>query len=125
MLIGVGTDILRVSDILSSSLKENDPFFKKTYASMEVEQAKKREVPAYYYATRFAGKEAVFKCLGIHSDGVSLNEIVIIDDENGQPHVTLEGRLKELACEKNIAEILISLSYDKDYAVAYAAAQSV
>lgn len=125
MLIGVGTDILRVSDILSSSLKENDPFFKKTYAAEEVEQARQREVPAYYYATRFAGKEAVFKCMGIHSDGITLNEIVIIDDENGQPHVTLEGKFKEAAREKNIGEVLISLSYDKDYAVAYAAAQSL
>lgn len=123
MVKGVGVDILKISELLTASLDQSDPFFRNTYAKEEYEEGRKREVPYYYYATRFAGKEAVFKCFGIPSDKIRLNEIRILDDENGQPHVTLTGSLADIAREKDITEILISLSYDKEYAMAFAIAQ--
>ena len=105
-------------------MKKEDPFFIKTYALEEAEQGSLREVPNYYFATRFAGKEAVFKCLGIGSDGIKLNEIIILDDENGQPKVTLTGNLLLVAKEKGIDHILISLSYTEESVIAFAVAQT-
>lgn len=125
MVIGIGTDILRIADISELFLNENDPFFISTYAKEEQEQGNKRELPHLYYATRFAGKEAVFKCFGISPERIKMNEIMIIDDDNGQPHVCIKGNLLKIAQERKIDEILISLSYDKEYAIAFATAQSI
>ena len=124
MIKGVGTDILNMKHISSEYLKAGDPFLEKTYSPREIEEAKKRELPFYYYATRFAGKEAVFKALGISPQHILMSEIEILNNEYGVPYVILYGDLKQKAQEMGITDIQISLSYEEDYAVAFAAAQS-
>ena len=71
----------------------------------------------------FVMVEAVFKALNLNGNAIRLNEIEILENENGQPQVTLHGKAEQLAKEKKITTIMISLSYDTDYAVAYAAAE--
>ncbi|MEZ3470867.1 MAG: holo-[acyl-carrier-protein] synthase, partial [Schaedlerella sp.] len=66
--------------------------------------------------------EAVFKALNIYGNEIRLNEIEILENENGQPTVILHGNALRLAEQKGISRILISLSYDTDYAVSYATA---
>lgn len=122
MTIGVGTDILsiqRIRDILES---DRESFAGKVFTAKEREQASDNPDPVSYLATRFAGKEAVFKCFGIHGN-IRLNEIEILDGETGQPQVTLLGRFLDVAAEKGIRDIQISLSYENEYAVAFAVAQ--
>lgn len=121
MIYGVGTDILKISRIASIiASNEEDPFILKTYTQKELLIIRSRPVPLYSYATRFAGKEAVFKALGIGGNDISLKEIEILESDHGQPLVTLLGRAKEIADQKRITQVLISLSYDTEYAIAYA-----
>lgn len=122
MIYGIGTDILKISSIASGTADLNDPFVRKTYTPKEVALITSRPVPQNSFATRFSGKEAVFKALNIYGNDIRLNEIEILENENGQPTVTLHGNALKLAEQKGISRILISLSYDTDYAVAYAAA---
>jgi holo-[acyl-carrier protein] synthase len=122
MVIGVGTDILgieRLHDILDEG---KGGFVDKVFTEKERAQAEESGDALSYFATRFAGKEAVFKCFNIHGD-VRLSEIEIIDGETGQPHVTLLGRFLEIAREKGVRDVLVSLSYENDYAIAFAIAQ--
>ena len=121
MIHGIGTDILKI-DHIATILNANpeDPFFHKTFTKNELELINNRPTPLYSYATRFAGKEAVFKAFGIGGNDIRLNEIEILEADNGQPCVTLHGKAKEIADEKGISQVLISLSYDTDYAIAYA-----
>ena len=100
MVVGVGTDILRISELSMDCLQDEDPFLICTYSEEEMQQAKLHHTPLIYYATRFAGKEAVFKCFGISPEHIKMNEISIINDENGQPHVSLSGNLWKVAKEK-------------------------
>ncbi len=123
MVIGVGTDILNMKHISGEYLKAGDPFLEKTYSVKEQEEAGKRELPFYYYATRFAGKEAVFKSLGISPQHVLLSEIEILNDSYGAPYVTLYGNLKQAALERGITDVRVSLSYEESYASAFAVAQ--
>jgi phosphopantetheine--protein transferase-like protein len=74
------------------------------------------------YATRFSGKEAVFKSLSLPGDSIRLNEIEILENEIGQPVVTLIGDAKRHAEQKGITAIYISLSCDTEYASAFAVA---
>lgn len=124
MIYGVGTDILKIENIASGVADLNDPFVTKVYTPKEVELIMSRPVPLNSFATRFSGKEAVFKALNLHGDTIRLNEIEILENENGQPIVTLLGNAHRLAAEKGITQIFISLSYDTDYAIAYAVAAS-
>ena len=86
------------------------------YTPAEIELIESRPIRLYSYATRFSGKEAVFKALNLNGNAIRLNEIEILENENGQPQVTLHGKAEQFAKEKEITSVMISLSYDTDYA---------
>lgn len=122
MLLGIGTDIIKIERIKNISQNPEDPFMKKVFSHREMEEAFRRDNKDFYYATRFAGKEAVFKSLSIVPNNINFSEVEILNKENGQPYVTLHGSIAEYAKKRGIKNILISLSYDTEYAIAYAAA---
>lgn len=123
MVLGIGTDIIDIQRIRAVFEEGTDSFFERVYTRREREQASERPDPVYYFSTRFAGKEAVFKCLSISATDIRLDEIEILDGETGQPRVTLTGNMKERAERKGVRSIFISLSYENDHAVAVALAQ--
>jgi phosphopantetheine--protein transferase-like protein len=118
-VIGIGTDILQMTrlDYL------DEAFLKRAYTDAERAEAAARPEPRLYYATRFAGKEAVFKCFGEVSGEIRWNEIEILSGENGKPFVTLTGACREHANALGITRIHVSLSYDGEYAMGYAIAE--
>ncbi len=121
MIHGIGTDLLAIERI--RSLYKSDPedaFFRLTFTEQERALIQSRPSPLYSYATRFAGKEAVFKALRIDSDAIRLNEIEILENETGAPTVNLLGNARLTADRLSISNIHISLSYDTEYACAYA-----
>lgn len=122
MVHGIGTDILNIKTIEPSVSNTEDSFVQKIYTKKELKLIQSRDLPLYCFATRFAGKEAVFKSFGTHGDAFRLNEIEILENSFGQPVVFLHGKARALAKKLGIQDILISLSYDTDYAVAFAAA---
>ena len=121
MIHGVGTDILSVSRM--GNLPEEDAFVRKTFTEKERREIFARREPQMGLCTRFAGKEAVFKALRIDSDTARLNEIEILAEETGAPFVTLHGRLAERAAEMGIRTVHLSLSWETDYALAFAVAE--
>jgi holo-[acyl-carrier protein] synthase len=126
MVIGVGTDILKIDRLRSGDcdLSEGSPFLRKIYTLAERLAASGRPDPVLYLCTRFAGKEAVFKALGTDDNQVRLNQIEILNGPDGQPCATLSGRMKELADARGVTSILVSLSYDTEYSIAFAIMQN-
>jgi phosphopantetheine--protein transferase-like protein len=122
MVIGVGTDILSMERFRGVLEGDSKSFVEKVFTEKERVQASESHDETAYFATRFSGKEAVFKCFGIHGN-VRLSEIEILDGETGQPQVKLLGEFRRIGEEKGIRDIQISLSYENDYAVAFAVAQ--
>jgi phosphopantetheine--protein transferase-like protein len=122
IVIGVGTDILKIQRIRDILRCESTAFITKTFTEKEQAQAAKRDDPALYYATRFAGKEAVFKCFGSDGNNLRLNDIEILTTESGQPKVFLTGNLNELALQIGIQYIHLSISYEDEHAIAFAMA---
>lgn len=122
MIKGIGTDILliqRMREILQYSAAS---FIEKVFSREEQEQAKARSDSVVYYAMRFAGKEAVIKCFGDVAGETGLNEIEIRNARTGKPEVRLLGKTRKLAKSMGISTIQISLSYDGEYALAFAIA---
>lgn len=122
-VIGVGADILKKAQIPAEHLREDDPFFLRVYSEAEREEAGRRECREDYLRGRFSGKEAVFKALCVCGDAVRFSEIEILTQPDGMPRVALRGHARELARQAGIDEILISLSCDGDYCLAFALAQ--
>ena len=121
MIIGVGTDIVEVDRIRKAFSRRPEKFRRKILAAEEIEITPvSREIE--YLAKRFAAKEAISKVLGTGMQfGVSFRDILILTDlETGQPLVELKGHAKEQASMKGINRILISISDEKDYAMAFA-----
>ena len=121
MIIGVGTDIVEVDRIRKAFSRRPEKFRRKILAAEEIEKMPvSREIE--YLAKRFAAKEAISKVLGTGMQfGVSFGDILILTDlETGQPLVELKGHAKQKASMKGINRILISISDEKDYAMAFA-----
>lgn len=125
MVHGIGVDILKINNLANSVSDISDPFVKKVYTEKELALINSRSIPLNSFATRFSGKEAVFKALSIHGNSIKLNEIEILENEVGKPFVILHGRAKELAQDNGINQVLISLSYDTEYAISYAMALKI
>lgn len=120
MEIKVGTDIIEVERIKESIESLGEKFLNRVYTKNEIEYCEKTNSMKFqHYAARFAAKEAVFKAISKllnNKFDISWKDIEIINDENGRPYV-------ELYCidKQKIADIDISLSHIKDYAIAMVA----
>lgn len=119
-MIGLGVDLVKIPRIAEAIERSKDVFLNKVFTKREIEKASQGDRTAYF-ATRFAGKEAVLKALCVGwSHGVRGTEIEIDNGKFGEPVVKLSGRVRDIATQKGIEKILLSLSYDSDYAVAVA-----
>ena len=119
MFSGIGTDILLIDRI--RGCLDSPSFMRRTFTEAEIRSGETRPDKGNYYAKVFAGKEAVFKCLGITADAFgSWRDIEVLDSEESQPLVNLGGSMAELATARGIERGLLSLSYDTDYAIAFA-----
>ena len=120
MIYGVGTDILSL-ERLSRILEHDSGFEKGVYTPRELELIRSRPEPLCCYATRFAGKEAVFKALRLDGN-TRWTEIEILSEPDGAPYVHLHGAAAQYAAERGVTGVQLSLSYEDQYACAFAVA---
>lgn len=108
---GVGVD----QELISAVPSHNPTFVERNFTEAEIAYCQAQPAPHSSFAARWAGKEAVFKSLGVASKGAgaAMREIEILPDENGTPRVTLYGDAKAAADTKNIKTIHISLSHSE------------
>ncbi|MBU5362550.1 holo-ACP synthase [Enterococcus raffinosus] len=124
MIIGIGTDLLDIKRVNRILENKHSIFLAKTYTREEHKQATFSSNSNHYYATRFAGKEAIFKTLSIVGNHVNLRDIEILNNEAGIPYVQVSGRIREVGKTMGIEEFKISFSSDGDYVLAFAIAHS-
>ena len=79
-------------------------------------------------AARFAAKEAVSKALGVgvrilNREGIYFREVETLPDRLGKPHLVLHGRAAQRAKDLGLNEWAISLSHDREIAIAFVVAQ--
>lgn len=113
----IGVDIEDISRFENKTQEKDSYFLKRIYTKNELEYCFSNANPAKHLAARFCAKEAVVKALsGFTEKMPKYSEIEILKKENGAPFVNL------LNCDENI-EISVSLSHDREKAIAFAAAQ--
>jgi holo-[acyl-carrier protein] synthase len=82
-------------------------------------------VPAL--AARFAAKEAVSKALGVgmrtlSQRGIAWHEAEVVRDASGKPAVRLHGRAAQIAQQLQLTQWSISLTHERDHAIAFVVA---
>ncbi len=120
MIFGIGTDLVHIPRIQTLLDKYGDKIASRILSDTEFSAFQQAKNQAGFLAKRFAAKEAVAKALGTgFRDGLSLRHIEVSNDENGKPELQFLGRGLELLTELNIGRSMISLSDEKDYAIAF------
>lgn len=126
MILGIGTDICALSRI-EQVLGRQSKFYLKVLNP--VEQQLYLDRPEYdrvrYMASRFAAKEAALKALGTGlAQGIKWHDVNVSNAESGQPMLSFTGKAKEIADQKGVAHIHISLSDEQAYAISYVILES-
>lgn len=118
MIIGIGIDIIEVERIKKAIETYGERFLKRVFTKNEIEYCEAYKGNKYlHYAVRFSAKEAFSKAIGTGlTQGFKLNEIGIVNEENGKPRVELVGELHRKWSKYNI---LVSLSHIHSVASAF------
>ncbi|MDY0135803.1 MAG: holo-ACP synthase [Thiomicrospira sp.] len=124
MIIGIGTDIVDVERISGLWQRQGERFAQRLLAHTEWLEFSDSRFPERFLAKRWAAKEAVSKALGTGiAQGVGFNDIAIGHTEWGQPTVTLSAGALVRAQNLGVQRWHISISDEKNHAVAFVVAE--
>ncbi len=114
MILGIGTDIVQIERIEKAIARKG--FLEHTYTEAERQLIAQRAVCA---AGNFAVKESVVKAFGTGFSCISPREVEVLRRENGSPYVSLYGAAEKYFRELGGERIHVSISNEREYAVAY------
>ncbi len=114
-MLSVGVDIVEIERVGRAVERWGARFLERVYTPAE-QRLCRGAVPEL--AARFAAKEAISKALGTGLVGVSWREMEVLADKRGKPLVCLHARAADRAAALGLAELAISLSHSREYAVA-------
>ena len=123
-IFGVGTDIVKLERVERSLSRHGDKFAERILSSSELEEYALKKNKATFLAKRFAAKESISKALGTGMrQGIDFKQLIISNDELGKPLVQLESHAKDWAVKHRINSIHLSISDEKDAAIAFTVAE--
>lgn len=122
-ILGHGLDLVEVPRIARLLQEHGQRFQQRCFTSQELAYCADQKRLAEHLAGRFAAKEAILKALGTGlSGGIQWTDIEILRAPSGQPVVTLHGQARQLAEQRGIRNILLSITHTRDLAAASAIA---
>jgi holo-[acyl-carrier protein] synthase len=122
-ILGIGTDIVECPRIGKMIEQHGELFLRRIYTPREIRYCHARKHAIEHFAARWAAKEAILKALGTGlARGICWTDIEVRTSDDGPPRVMIGGAAKEVARERGIGEILVSISHCRTYATAYAMA---
>lgn len=118
-ILGTGIDLVENARIAASIEKFGDAFLHRIFTVGEIAYCAPMRNPIPHYAARFAAKEAVSKAFGC-GIGAELGwlDMEVIREATGAPTLLLHGAGRELAAQRCVNRIFLSLSHTENYAVA-------
>ncbi len=115
MIVGVGVDTVDIARF-ERALERTPNLAERLFVPAE------RELPAHSLAGRFAAKEALIKAFG-DSGSMTFHDMEIIKDQLGKPSFELRGAAAEMAAQRGIDTVHLSISHDGGNAVAFVVAE--
>jgi holo-[acyl-carrier protein] synthase len=120
MIFGIGTDIVSYDRIKSLHEQYGERAAQRMLSDAELEEYGCAADPARYLMKHFAAKEAFAKAMGTGlRAGVTLRRITIGHDELGKPLLSFDDVLSNYVANMGITRHHVSISDEKDAAVAF------
>ncbi|MBQ4076156.1 MAG: holo-ACP synthase [Mailhella sp.] len=118
MILGTGFDITSLPRIKALLEKHGERFLMRILTAEELAALPSEPSRRVAYAAgRWASKEAAVKALGSgFSAGIGFHDVEAVTMEGGRPELRLHGRAKELADEKGVKKLHVSISHERDMA---------
>lgn len=121
-MLSVGVDLVEIPRLERAIGRWGQRFLDRIYTLREQAFCRGR-IPEL--AARFAAKEAISKALGtgiIGRGGVDWLDMEVLPDRRGKPLVYLHGRAQRRAEELGLTQWAISLSHEREIAIAFVVA---
>lgn len=123
MTVAIGTDIIEIDRIAKVYSRQGVKLAKRILTASEMTRFSSidnQTVQLSFLAKRWCAKEAIAKALGTGiSKGIGWQEMEIINDKLGAPMVHLNGAAEDRLEVLGGNKVLISLSDEQHYAVAF------
>lgn len=120
-LISIGTDIIECVRIAQLIEKHGEVFLQRVFTQKEILYCSSRKAATQHYAGRWAAKEAVLKVLGTGwAKGIQWTDVEVVNEVSGAPMITLAGKAADVARERGISKVMITISHCRAYATAFA-----
>jgi holo-[acyl-carrier protein] synthase len=124
-ILAHGIDLVDFPRIEEMIQQHGERFINRIFTADEQAYAEKNRNRVEKYAGRFAAKEAVLKLIGTGWRGkIAWTDIEVINNDSGQPQVTLDGEVKKIADKLGIEQISISITHTANFAIASAVAMA-
>lgn len=118
-IIGHGIDAVKIADIKADVDSTNKRWTEQFCSADERAHAGTTPARYRYFASCFAGKEAIVKALGTGFAGdITWRGIEILRRDSGAPYIRLRDEVLELALGMGITDWFISISYLDEIAMA-------
>ena len=118
-VLGIGVDLVECARIQHSLDRFGDRFLHRVFTDGEIAYAQSMKFPARHLAARFAAKEALSKAFGTGiGKSMAWKDIDVHKKPSGEPFVVLEGGAKDLASNRGVTKVLITLSHTDNHAMA-------
>jgi holo-[acyl-carrier protein] synthase len=117
MIAGLGIDVVEIDRIQHSLTRFGAHFLQRVLTKKE--RAALPATPASYVAARFAAKEAAVKALGTgFAQGITLQDIEIVNGSMGEPCMSLHGAAQQRMQTLGATRIYVSLTHSRQTAAA-------
>jgi holo-[acyl-carrier protein] synthase len=118
MILGIGIDIVVVSD-LRSQIEEIEGFLGEIFSEGEITDCKGRADPYQCFAARFAAKEAFMKAAGSGwTAAVDFQQLMIVSDGTSVPTIVIGPKAEEALRHLEPFEVRLSMTHTPAYGCA-------
>ncbi len=130
MIFGIGTDAIEIARIEAAVARHGARFVERILGPRERaaharRAAQSRTRGTMYLATRFAGKEAIAKAIGLGMNApMHWHAAEIVNADSGKPEVMADAGLGAFLAERGL-RLHVSVSDSETLALAYAVAEAV
>ena len=120
MIVGVGVDVVDLARF-ERALSRTPKLKSRLFADAELVSGE-RVLALRSLAGRFAAKEALIKALG-ESAGIRWHHMQVVSDGHGNPSFRLSDAAAQVAADRGVTAVHLSMSHDAGVAIAYVVAE--
>ncbi len=125
MILGIGIDTVRISEIKGLSKDLNSGAFDRIFSETERGECQQKTLPEESYAACFAAKEAVFKAVAhlLPEKSFDMRKVETAHREDGSPYIKINPYILAIMKKAGVHRLHLSITTEGDFATAFVIAE--